>query len=644
MNAAASLEWRDTNQAALVRAFARIKRLLDTHIGRSAAQQKAGAGEHEAGAAEMSPGTTIGMLARVFGLSAFETDLVTLCAGVEMDASLAATCGLVEGAVEQHPTFSLALAVLPGAHWSAVDSGGPLRHWHLVELGDGNSMVTRPLRLDERVLHFLAGIDHLDERLACLAWPVPRPSHLHRSHAALATAVCDSWSHADARPPAMTLSGADAGTRLCVAAEASARAGLELWAMPAELIPANPPELTMLARLWEREAWLDGRALVVECDVSSASDPAWTNAQRLADRMGGPIFLSGRDLPFLERRQSRAFDVVPAPPSEQRDGWRAAAGALTVDEDLIDRLAAQFSFGAGEISELVAGVDSSDAADDLWRACVTRARPRLSDLAQRISPQASWDDLVLPQAEQALLHQIASHGRHRALVQEEWGFAAAGRGLGVTALFEGESGTGKTMAAEVIARDLGLDLYRVDLSQVVSKYIGETEKNLRRVFDAAETGGAVLLFDEADAIFGRRSEVRDSHDRYANVEVGYLLQRMEAYRGIAVLTTNVSSALDPAFLRRLRFIVSFPFPDEEMRERIWQRIFPAQAPVESLEMRVLARMPVAGGSIRNIALQAAFLAAADRSPATMSHVLAAARTEFQKLGRNFTGASGVERA
>jgi SpoVK/Ycf46/Vps4 family AAA+-type ATPase len=204
-------------------------------------------------------------------------------------------------------------------------------------------------------------------------------------------------------------------------------------------------------------------------------------------------------------------------------------------------------------------------------------------------------------------------------------------GLGISALFAGPSGTGKTLAAEVIAGVLGLDLYRIDLSQVVSKYIGETEKNLRRVFDAAEEGGAVLLFDEADALFGKRSEVKDSHDRYANIEVSYLLQRMEQYRGLAVLTSNLKDSLDDAFLRRLRFIVSFPFPDATQRAGIWRRAFPRATPTEGLDPDRLATLEVAGGTIRNIALSAAFLAADEGAPVRMQHLLQAARGEYEKL-------------
>ena len=227
-----------------------------------------------------------------------------------------------------------------------------------------------------------------------------------------------------------------------------------------------------------------------------------------------------------------------------------------------------------------------DFGKALWDACRMQARPRLDDLAQRIEPAASWDDLVLPEQQLETLREIAVHVRQRATVYETWGFATKGaRGLGISALFSGVSGTGKTMAAEVLANELRLDLYRIDLSAVVSKYIGETEKNLRRVFDAAEEGGAILLFDEADALFGKRSEVKDSHDRYANIEVSYLLQRMEAYRGLAILTTNLKGALDTAFLRRIRFIVHFPFPDAAQRADIWRRIFPRQTPTENLDRR-----------------------------------------------------------
>jgi SpoVK/Ycf46/Vps4 family AAA+-type ATPase len=248
-------------------------------------------------------------------------------------------------------------------------------------------------------------------------------------------------------------------------------------------------------------------------------------------------------------------------------------------------------------------------------------------------------DIVLPMREKQLLRNIVVHVKQKGKVYREWGFddsASGVRGLGLSALFSGESGTGKTMAAEALANELELELLRIDLSMVVSKYIGETEKNLRQVFDAAEGGGVILFFDEADALFGKRSEVSNSHDRYANIEVGYLLQRMETYRGLAILATNMKSSLDPAFIRRINFIVNFPFPDENSRAEIWKRIFPQSVKKENLDVTRLARLNISGGNIRNIALHASFLAAEANLPINMNLIKQAAQTEYDKLGRPLT--------
>ncbi|MEV7028528.1 ATP-binding protein, partial [Kitasatospora sp. NPDC093558] len=291
---------------------------------------------------------------------------------------------------------------------------------------------------------------------------------------------------------------------------------------------------------------------------------------------------------------------------------------------------AQFGLELPAIRAAAAVSDGDPSA--AWRACRIRTRPRLDSLAQRLEPKVTWDDIVLPGAGRSALERIADQVAHRTTIYETWGFGERiTRGLGVAALFAGPSGSGKTMAAEVLAHHLRLDLYRIDLSAVVSKYVGETEKNLRRLFDAAEDGGAILFFDEADALFGKRSEVRDAHDRYANIEVNYLLQRMEAYRGLAVLATNLRSALDGAFLRRLRFVVEFEFPGPEQRRSIWAKAFPDAAPRDGLDLDRLARLQASGGMIRNIAVNAAFLAASAGTPITMPHVLSAARGEFEKL-------------
>ncbi|NET66175.1 MAG: ATP-binding protein [Moorea sp. SIO1G6] len=281
--------------------------------------------------------------------------------------------------------------------------------------------------------------------------------------------------------------------------------------------------------------------------------------------------------------------------------------------------------------------DETHQPTQLWDFCRQISRNQLEHLAQPINATATWEDLVLPTPQRLLLSDIATHLRYKYKVYQEWGFAQKGhRGLGISALFYGASGTGKTMAAEVLANEFRLDLYRIDLSRVVSKYIGETEKNLRRIFDAAETGSAILLFDEADALFGKRTQVKDSHDRNANIEVSYLLQRMEAYQGLAILTTNFQSALDSAFERRIRFVVEFPFPGPEIRTQIWQRIFPTMTPTQNLNYQKLGQLKVAGGNIRNIALNAAFLAAAADEAVNMELIYEATKREYQKLKKMLT--------
>jgi SpoVK/Ycf46/Vps4 family AAA+-type ATPase len=329
---------------------------------------------------------------------------------------------------------------------------------------------------------------------------------------------------------------------------------------------------------------------------------------------------------------------------QRRTLWSESLGPLAHQMNgRFERIVEQFDLPPAEIAfaGALANLDSGpgDSGEKTWQICRQRSRRSLDQLARRIETRAQWDDLILPEPQKQTLRQIVTHVRERALVYRQWGFEErSARGLAVTALFSGNSGTGKTMAAEVIAATLDLDLFQVDLSTVVSKYIGETEKNLRRIFDAAEESSAVLLFDEADALFGKRTEVRDSHDRYANLEVSYLLQRMEAYQGVAILTTNMKHVIDPAFVRRIRFIVQFQFPDAARRAVIWRRIFPARTPVEQLDYERLAQLNVPGGVIRNIALQAAFLAAEEKQPIGMKHILEGARCEYGKLERSLTPA------
>ena len=342
--------------------------------------------------------------------------------------------------------------------------------------------------------------------------------------------------------------------------------------------------------------------------------------------------------------RARAVRVIefPLPAFSQRHAlWthflgRAAPGDLTP-------LVSQFRLASGQIRDAVATAQDCAAQrgepvreQDLFAAARVHSNLQLAGLARKITPRYDWRDLILPADQLDLLRELVATVRTRAVVLDEWQVGAKlVSSAGITALFAGPPGTGKTMAAEIIARELQFDLYKIDLSTIVSKYIGETEKNLERIFREAETSNAILFFDEADALFGKRSEVRDAHDRYANIEISYLLQRMEAYTGVTILATNLRANLDEAFTRRLQFAVDFPFPDEAERLRIWRALFPPAVPCDAnLDLGLLAqRFKLAGGSIRNIIVSAAYLAAADGRQVTMRHLLHGTRRELQKMGR-----------
>jgi hypothetical protein len=563
-----------------------------------------------------------------------------MCTGIELDGRFASLCADAQGdPARAFPTFSLALAGLPEPHWSAVTPTAPLRHWRLIECENqpGASLLTRRLRIDERVLHFLTGIQYLDERLAGLLEPVTGEP-LVSSHQSVAREIAAIWTQTPVEPPLVQLCGADRATRRAIAGGACAAHSLRLYALAAEHVPATATELDAFIRLWEREVTLSAAALCVEADAVDRNDvKSAAQVSHFLEAVRGVVVLAapGRWYPLC--RPTVSVEARKPTAGEQRAIWQSLLADIPVlVNGQVNDLVAQFSLTAPAIrasvhEALTAGEEQAPEVR-LWNACRSQARLRLDDLAQRIEPAAAWDDLVLPVADKSLLREVAAQIAQRALVYEAWGFAEkVTRGLGISAMFSGPSGTGKTMAAEVLANELQLDLYRIDLASVVSKYIGETEKNLRRVFDAAEDSGAILFFDEADALFGKRSEVKDSHDRYANIEVSYLLQRMEAYRGLAVLATNLKGAVDAAFLRRIRFVINFPFPDAGQRAEIWRRVFPSKTPTEGLDPAVLARLNIAGGNIRNIALNAAFLAAQSGEPVRMTHVLHSARTEYAKL-------------
>jgi AAA+ superfamily predicted ATPase len=620
--------WLAANQAFLVAEFVRLKQRLSRDASPAAPAQAL---------PRLPSPPAIDTLVETFGLSTFERDLVLLAAGVEMDADLATLCARARGdASRPWPSFGLALSALAAPHWSATSPVRPLRRFRLLEVDESSGLAQGRIRIDERVLHYLAGLNYLDPRLAPVLRSVGDPSLMGDEQAAVAARVLRGLEAGNGRLPVVQLEGDDAPGQEDVAARAAAGLGLRLSVLAARDLPESAYDAGALCSLWEREAGLLSSALLIECGADAPS-PA---VSRFVERVGGLVFLSAAR-PGNPRRPSLRFTVRRSSQGEQKRLWSLALGPAAAGANgELDRVSAQFRFSARTISEtaaaLVAAPEGS-AKESLWSTCRSLAPARLDELAQRIEPSAGWDDLILPDAQKRSLQLIAAHVRHRLKVYDDWGFAEKSpRGQGISVLFAGESGTGKTMAGEVLARELGLDLYRIDLSAVVSKYIGETEKNLRRVFDAAEDSGSILLFDEADALFGKRSEVKDSHDRYANIEVSYLLQSMEAYRGLAVLTTNRYAALDSAFHRRLRFVVQFPFPDAEQRAAIWRGVFPAAVPLGRIDFDKLSRLNVSGGNIRNIALNAAFFAAEAESELSMAHLLRAARSEVAKRDRPIT--------
>lgn len=593
-------------------------------------------------AEKLDPPPALLILVQRFGLSQFESDLLLLCAAPELDTRIPALCAQAQVEPDRtYPTFALAFALFDDPAWDVISPERQLRYWKMLEIDqlNGLPLISCPLHLDQRIVDYIKGLNYLDVLLAPLTSPLDITlceTQLSPSQQAVVDRIVSYMKQfSGLQPlPVIQLLGPDKFSKQLIASHAALSLGLNLYRMPGDLLPANAVELDDLVKLWERERFLLPICLYIDADDGSAGPEGHaTSLNRFLARSQGVFFLDTREL-WPELARSNAFDVLKPTPTEQEAAWAEALGADAGESPGL--LAGQFNLDLAMIRQIATNVlaengDKHSLHERLWESCLISTRPQLDTLAKRLDPKATWEDIVLSPSEASLLRQIASQVRNRRKVYDEGGFRQRmNRGLGIGVLFSGESGTGKTMAAEVIANELQMNLYRIDLSQVVSKYIGETEKNLSKLFDAAEDGGSILFFDEADSLFGKRSEVKDSHDRYANIEINYLLQRMESFRGLAILATNMKSALDPAFMRRLRFIVDFPYPGPEERKNMWLKVFPPETRVEELDYDRLARLTLTGGSIHNIALNAAFLAAAANTPVTMQLVLDAARTEFKK--------------
>ncbi|WP_422003440.1 ATP-binding protein [Reyranella sp.] len=640
--------WPDLNRQWLVAA-------IDTLRQRLQARASGVGGAEDAVEATPAAGFTPALVhcARVFGLSPFERELLLLVAGLELDEGLReAVAAAGDGATAQ-ASFGLALALLTRPHSDALSSDAPLRHWRMVEPEPVANLARATLRIDERILHYLTGIVATDAVLAGVASPLAAEPPVDEADPALVERIARALRSSDSWGPVVVLRDHDrdpAGRR-DLALAALARLGRPALWLEARDLPTGPDSLLRLATHVDRETALTG--CVPAVSVEGAGGEA--AAVGLVARLRSGVLWLGTPAPQLlalpQDRRVLRFDLA-APDARgtrlalRRHWQRLAPAGTSENEDVLaalDRAGRQFHLARSALDNVLERVRTAPPADraaEIWPAAREAARDGLDAIAQRVETRVTLDDVVLPSGQSAMLRDIARHLQQRERVYGDWGFGAKHQlGQGLVALFAGESGTGKTLAAEAIANEVDLDLYRVDLATLVSKYIGETEKNLKRLFDAAEASGAVLLFDEADALFGKRSDVKDSHDRYANIEVAYLLQRVEAYRGLAVLTTNMKSALDQAFLRRIRFIVSFPFPDAAARERIWRRQFPPEAPLGEVDFKALARLNLPGGNIRSIAVNAAFKAADAGTRIDQPLLAMAAHEEFAKLERSMGSAA-----
>ncbi len=599
----------------------------------------------ERAAIMMAAGTPfpIDALVAAFALDDFARDTVMLALAPELDPGIPRLFAYAQDdAAARHATPALAAALFGHAAYpgrrdaEAFRPDDPLTRFALVRrcVHHAGGAVTRPIWLEPRVAWYLRGVEALGPSDGVALRSVP-PAAVPAEFATAANAVADALLRAGSagRAPAVNLVGPSARQAAALAGAIARRLGMAMHA-PTFESDALAAEVVMLL---DRECVLRDTVYLIEVGDDDLPEPV----AEIVDAARSVVVIAGR-FPVRLLRPVVTVNVPQPPPASQRELWSRALGPGSgVLEGALPAIVHHFDLDPEAIARVAVAAQGAArlrgepiAEQDLWVACRAYGRRRLGGLADRIEPAFGWDDIVLPAVARTQLEEIVAQVQHRATVYEDWQFARRlPRGRGVTALFAGPSGTGKTMAAEVLARELKLDLYRIDLAGVVNKYIGETEKNLRQIFLAAEESGAILFFDEADALFGKRTEVRDSHDRYANIEVNYLLQRMEEYTGLAILATNRRSVLDRAFLRRLRFLVDFPLPAADSRLRIWQKVLPPAAPVSRIDFGVLSRLDVSGGNIQSIAVNAAFLAAADGRVITMSHLMHAAAREYSKLDK-----------
>jgi hypothetical protein len=569
--------------------IAAIRRLTDPVLDRSRVEL----------IASLSGASRFAAIARAAQLSSGEAEVLALLAAVEVDDRRQRLLAYVQDSIHL-PRVALATVSRffppPQVGVRAVSPGSRMALACLVETDGAGPWATRMANVAPRVAWALAGDDSPDPGLPFGAFMIEGSDRR-----------ADDTTR---QPPVVLAVGPDRASRIAAARRACAATGL--LASP---VPDSTPAWDALIR----EATVSGAAVILEIVGDLSPEARWRidGADHLAWALASPSEIPLDQLPARPWIELRADDG-----RADEEDWARLVGDGALPPHPLGR----------EQLRLVA-LAASALEGDVAAAVRRLASGHLDGMATRVRPARGWGDLVVPPDQRAQLDELVTRYRHRVTVHREWRFAPY-PSPGLIALFSGASGTGKTLGAEIVAGDLGLDLYKIDLSSVVSKYIGETERNLERIFTGAAAGNLVLFFDEADALFGKRSEVGDAHDRYANIEVAYLLQRLESYEGIVIMATNLQRNMDQAFLRRIHVAVEFPMPDEAGRRDIWILSFPRGAPTQDIDLDFLARQfRISGGSIRNAAITAAFLAAERGTPITMEAVVLGLKREFQKLGR-----------
>ncbi|MEM8639091.1 MAG: ATP-binding protein [Cyanobacteria bacterium P01_G01_bin.54] len=635
--------WQDQNYLSLSQAIQQICQFMQQ-------LSESPSGGSESLMLDCPEGTAIAQLQQQLQLSTSEYEVLLLCAAMELVTQFPLFCAAIPGFEQQpYPSFQLAKTLFHHFDWSALTDASPLQHWQLIQIDPNAGRATAKLTLDPPILAYLLGEPSPDAALQGIVYPIyPEPNFIFPpSYQSALTTLHQHLTQPAVAPPLMQLQGSDQSSRHQLAAHVAHSLSVPLHQLHPEDLPSEPQLRDRLRRRWERHALLSGAILLIEIEQSSAEFDLNQRVQhqrliRLISQCHAPIILSSAERLRLGERLTQVIELPKVTTADREALWSRCLGErVQTLNGTLPQIAQQFSLQPQQIVSLTSQLPLPDEPEtlpaQLWKACRQAARPHLEDLAQRVTTRLTWDDLIFPETITQQLQSIIAAVRQRSQVYQDWGFAKPeDRGIGIIALFSGLSGTGKTTAAEIIARELALDCYRIDLSNIVNKYIGETEKNLKRVFDAAEGSGAMLLFDEADAVFGMRGEVKEARDRYANQEVSYLLQRLETYPGLVILTSNLRDAIDDAFMRRLRYLIEFPKPTIAERQLIWQRVFPPKVPTEGLHYRRLAELNVTGANIRNIALTAAFLAADRGEPITMALMLQASRAEYNKLGRTLS--------